>query len=317
MRKIQLYRAVIFFVVLVGGCFAAEAILVHFIKKNYNLKPSLIASGTIQADILVQGPSMVAYGIDPRVIEEKTGKTAYNLGIDNSVIDEHIALYDLYLKYNKKPSLILMGITPYGFSKGWGVFHSYLYTPYLQDPDIAALVKREDSKLYTFRNFPLLRHTLYNTVELQEVREGLQETYLHKKFDLSSKGFIREDIEWTGNFDNFKKAHPNGMNIDVDSTVVIRWIEYMRKVKRDGIRLCFYEPPLLREALPYFKNRDQVLKMIDSVCHAEGVPFISFHDLPVKIDKPYFYDSMHLKGSSVGWVTGMICDSLQKRGIIK
>src|SRR5207302_909891 len=60
-----------------------------------------IVDGTINAEIVISGSSRALTHYDPRIIEERTGLTAFNIGLNGSQTDMQLARLKTYLRHNR------------------------------------------------------------------------------------------------------------------------------------------------------------------------------------------------------------------------
>ena len=94
-----------------------------------------IVDGTINAEIVISGSSRALTHYDPRTIEERTGLTAFNIGLNGSQTDMQLARLKTYLRHNKKPSLLIHNLDLFSFqTTHGGVYDPGQYVPYLEEP---------------------------------------------------------------------------------------------------------------------------------------------------------------------------------------
>lgn len=306
----------IFLVSLLVSGYILEKAFDYFIRQNFRLKTSVIAAGNINADILLQGSSRVIYGIDPVVLREQLHKSSYNTAINNISIFESTALLQLYLEHNKKPEIICSEITATGLSTWRTGYRSWYFTPFMSDSNVLAMIKRRDTLVYRLHYFPFLKYALYNSFSTDAFLYGVKQA-MQGKQDPTESGFIRTNREWNkASLTIFKRKSPNGRSVEIDPATTEGIREYIRYVKARNIKLVFYEAPILKELLPMFTNRQQAMDTIRNICRQNDVPFISFQGLPIEEHKENFYNATHLSGKMAGYFTGLLCDSLKKRGLV-
>ena len=70
----------------------------------------LLLNGKINKEVIVMGSSRGAYNVIASQIEKETGKSAYNISYAGSTIQFHTFLLKTLLKYNKRPSIIVLSL---------------------------------------------------------------------------------------------------------------------------------------------------------------------------------------------------------------
>ena len=63
--------------------------------------------GKINTNVLVMGSSRAWRHIDPKVIKDSLGLSAYNIGMDGQHLPMQLSRYQTFLKYNKQPKIII------------------------------------------------------------------------------------------------------------------------------------------------------------------------------------------------------------------
>jgi hypothetical protein len=317
MRKRHIQTAIIFLLSLLILSICLEKVFDYFIRQNFHIKTSVIANGHIDADILLQGSSRSLYNVDPVVIKEQLHKTSYNTSLNSISIFETTALLQLYLEHNKKPALICTEITATGLSKGRIGFGGWYFTPFLDDANVLAMVKKRDTLLYWLHYLPFMKHALYNSFSTDAFVYGVKQA-IKGKDDPTESGFVRTNRQWDGfALELFKRKSPKGRHIAPDKATIAAMRDYIRYVQSQHIKLVFYEAPLLKELLPLFTNRNAMIDTIQNICRQNNVPFICFQGLPIEEHRENFYNATHLSGKMAGYFTGLLCDSLRKRGLVE
>ena len=69
-----------------------------------------ILHGKIKSDIIVLGSSRALVQYDPVVIEDSTGLPCYNFGISGGRFVMQNAKWELYLKHNKPPRILIQNL---------------------------------------------------------------------------------------------------------------------------------------------------------------------------------------------------------------
>jgi hypothetical protein len=290
-----------------------EKTMDYFIKYDYDKKAACAASGSINADILVAGASRVIFGMNTKLLQKKTGLSCYNLGIPNSLIYEHLAVLDLYLKHNTRPKYLFLEVTPIIYDPSEIVFHSFHYAPYLDDEFVSSIIRKNDFLEYCLHYIPLFKYSVYNSKSLGEFISGAYRKINHIKALDSSLGYRPRDCGWDNKFDTFVKRNPNGVRYQLDYYKVKALIEYINLAKQNNIKVFLYEAPIWKGALPYYKNHDSIVNVIKNIVAKHGVSYISFADIQMSSNKAYFTNSTHLCSNGVDKFTEIFYEAYADR----
>jgi hypothetical protein len=108
MRKHQLYK-VLFFLLIIVLIDRSLGLMVSklALKYKFDRRIELLINNQIDKDILVLGSSKALNGIDPQIIENKTGKSCYNLSYSGSNIEFHETILDLIILSKNHPSTLI------------------------------------------------------------------------------------------------------------------------------------------------------------------------------------------------------------------
>jgi hypothetical protein len=281
----KLTKLSIFFAVLLLLAVLLEKTLDFIIKQNYDFKPSKVASGTIDAEILIQGPSRAVHGIDPRVISAESGITCYNLGMNASSIEEHIILLYLYLKNNKPPKYVFLEIHHAYFRKNNLTFHSYNYVPFMNDEYVRNFIKKYDYKLYRLNRVPLLKYSLYNKSLLNEAAKGLIQLVTESRESNFINGYQPKFQTWSNT------RHDKNTNIISsvynDVSYLKLYLEFVELAKKNNIEVVLYSAPMYRH-----DTEDDIA--VKNFAYENNLKYLNVNTLEINSDQSLFYDQTHI-----------------------
>ena len=266
-----------------------------FLGLNYDFKPSFVKAARPSAEILILGPSRAVHMLDPRVIEQKTHRSVYNLGINAGNLDDQMAMLRLYLKYNSRPRLICIEFTPEYLSKNDLQFHVFLFVNHLDNAEIFQTSRRYAPQLAWLRFVPLARYGLYNKYLLKRILKGALQFFRQgQQPQASFKGYEPLEDSWDGKYDDFLKEHPKGGTIEMDPVEIKNLEKLIELAKASSERVIFYEAPILAESLVWCRNREKTLQIVRTIFERHGVSYVNFQDLPLCQSRQWFVNSRHL-----------------------
>ena len=243
----------------------------------------------ISPEVAIYGSSRAWVHIDPMIIEDSLGLSAYNFGIDG---------HNFWLQYYRHKTL-LKNTTPKT------IIHSV---------DINTLKKRRE--LYNYEQF--LPYMLWN-MEMYEVTKsyvGFNLTdyslplarYIGKRDFLSQyfnfegftpvrvKGFKGQNREWN---DDLKRAQAQmgSYTADLDSASVELFRQYIQECKSLDINLILVYTPEYIEGQQFVTNRSEIMTLLKGIAQENNLPFLDYSAHYLSMDKKYFYNSMHLNAT--------------------
>jgi hypothetical protein len=209
-----------------------------------------------RCDILIYGDSTALVGIDPAILEQRTGLSACNISEYGALtLVNHMQLVDDFLAHNPRPRFILFMFTPDRLNqpRGWGI-----NTPTLEA--ISYLIRRQPPA----RAALMLASHPVESITWSETGMRLTLSHLHARPFPEATRHIRED--YAGRFpipESTRQAcdDPTGYRVPPDPT----WISDLRaRYGQDGTRVLVDATPTAPcdPDLPYFQQ--QLNSLIDN-----------------------------------------------------
>ena len=248
-------------------------------------------SGAINADAIVLGTSRAYLHVSPAILDTALKLNTYNLGMDGASFDIQYNILKLYLQHNRKPRYIIQEVGYPTFVASDSVQYFHEFVAHLGDTAIRKLVKSHNASVgLADLYFPLYK---YNT-ELPLAKEGLMSYTGHGSPAVKYKGYEARDYPWDSTFYLFKKNHPHGMVMPIDTTLVTLFNRYLAECADSGITVILFYAPTYYQSRPYILNYTQIHAMITGSAAAHSVPFLDYADDSINYHKEYFYNTQHL-----------------------
>ena len=252
-----------------------------------------IVGGDINADIVVSGSSRALVHYDPRVIEQVTGRSAFNIGLNGSQSDMQIARLKTYLRHNRKPSLVIHNLDAFSLQMSHGEAYDFAqYVPYLDEPDLYAALKAIDPGVWKSRWLPL--HGYVAQDQRFRWTQGVASWFGWQPRESLFRGFEPRAKAWTGDFERFMKSNPTGVRVAVEQRGVQQIEDMLVLCKSMGIDVLLVYSPEYRPVQGLTTNRAEIFQLFETLSTRHGASFIDYSDAPISENKQYFYNSQHL-----------------------
>jgi hypothetical protein len=252
-----------------------------------------IVDGTINAEIVISGSSRALTHYDPRIIEERTGLTAFNIGLNGSQTDMQLARLKTYLRHNRKPSLLIFNLDLFSFQTTHdGVYDPGQYVPYLEEPPIYAALASINPDAWKARFLPLYGYATWD-LRFNWIL-GVMGFFGWNPRGGYFLGFNPRHSAWTEDFERFKAKNPNGVRFAIEPDGVKQMEEMLRLCKDQGIKVLLVYSPEYREMQKLTTNRAQIFERFGELTYRFGAPVWDYSSSPISARRENFYNSQHL-----------------------
>ncbi|WP_158849963.1 hypothetical protein [Algibacter sp. L1A34] len=221
------------------------------------------------------------------------------------------AKYDLYLKHNSHPNIIIQVVGINTLKMRDDLFQKEQFIPYLSDTIIKNATLKYDGLDFFDYNLPLLRyktnsHLLADSfVSLIEFGNLFKDKYKYK-------GYEAYDKVWDTSFDVFKKSYPNGRKYKINKESLKLFDNYLREEKQKGTFLVIVFSPTYIESQKYVNNRTELIDTYKKFSKKYDIPFFDYSSNALTTDKINFYNSQHLNKKGAELFSIILCADLNK-----
>lgn len=287
------------------------------LSQNRDIKAAYIQKNKIDASILIHGPCEPLWMISPKLLDRQTGVKSYNLALSHSdFADNYLHLY-FYLKNNKPPRYLFLYTTPESMDSKFNTFNTYRFAGFIGVPIVDSVIQQCDSAYFKWIKFPFMKYAYYSSKINFNVLQGLKHYFTNRALPYFADGYEPPaKVKWDNHLEKFIQLYPHGY--------YFKWNglreKYLRKTielaQQNGIRIFLYESPVLKEALVYQPNRNEIVSKIKSIASEYGIQYLQFENMKIAESRRYFISTLNtnLEGS------GIFTDSLGrfiKQEIIK
>jgi hypothetical protein len=270
-----------------------------FISKNLaksnladNSTWKAIYNGTVNADIVIYGASRALQHIDPAILEDTLHQSAYNLGIHAYNFEMQYLRHKLFLKYNKKPKLIICSLDFMTFQKRADLFNPGQFLPYML---FDSLMRKYTADYIGYK---------YCDYVIPLVRYYGQGQYIHSAVSLAisktpndadrAKGYYGTEQQFIPVFNEGAKDQRPYYDIKFDELSIQLFDRYLAECKAANIKVVFVYTPEYIYAHKFIRNRKQLFDLIHHFSEKYNIPLYDYSSDPMCNNTAYFYNSEHL-----------------------
>lgn len=291
-------RILLFILLLYSSFWGLERLFQKGVAGNGHLKISYLSQKTIDAEVLIMGTCVAANGVHIDSFANHIGMRAYSLGVDHSIIDEHIGLLHIYLKNNPKPpKYIFYLLYPESFDARLNKFHAYYFTNYYTDTLIHRLLERNDPKYVWYSDkLPFIKFAYYNAFTLPYMFQGWRYLLSHRTIDFWKTGYTNGVSEVLGQKIDNTLLHTFGdyrqlknVVFRYDSSQIASFKNLVQYAKHKNIQLIGISSPYWNDLEKYSSNVKDTYIFMEKMCREQGVPYLRLNDTMISQDSSYFW----------------------------
>jgi hypothetical protein len=274
-----------------------------------------IVQGRIDADIVVNGSSRALTHYDPRVLEPMLQRRVFNIGLNGSQTDMQLARLKTYLRYNRKPALVVQNLDAFSFQVTHGEpFDPSQYIPYLSEPALYEALIRIQPEVWKWRHLPLYG---YATQDMRlNWMEGVAQWVTPKTADTHLNGFTPREWSWRDDFERFRRQNPNGVRIEVEQEGLRQMQELVRLCTEQDIPLALVYSPEYVPMQQLTLNRREIFEQFRTLAQSHGAPLLDFSDMDIAARTDYFYNSQHLNARGAAVFSRELAARLATLGLV-
>jgi hypothetical protein len=288
-------RLICFLGVTIALAFAVNAMITSGLRKietsQYGVS-NLIMNGKVNSQVIVAGSSRALSHYDPRIIEEETKLSAFNIGRNGSQTDMQIAVLKAYLEHNRKPEIIIHNLDAFSFETTHELYAPAQYVPYLYDTQLYAPLRQISRDTWKSRYVPLYGYVA-DDMSLSWI-SGLGGFFGWSPKQDFFLGFNPRPKKWTDEFQRFKTENPAGVSWPVEPKGLQLIEDLIHLCQERGIKLIFVYSPEYSEMQKLTKNRAEIFDHFRQLSTRYQVPLWDYSDWKHATNTAYFTNSQHL-----------------------
>jgi len=213
----------------------------------------------------------------PQILDTILHKETYNLGIDGSPINRQVCRYNLYRKYNSKPSVIIQNIDFLTMDYRIGYERNQFF-PYFWNIDFRKAFFEIEPFSFLEKYIPFYRYFHFGIMNMSDYETRLE------------KGYLGRDSKWDGSI----LAEMEPLRFKPDSRSVSIFESYLEEAYKEGIKVIFVYAPMYSGATEKLLNLDEMYSFYSTLAEKYDIPIIDFNFDDICSDTTYFYNATHL-----------------------
>jgi len=315
--RLGVTRILLFFGLFVGLMYVTHFLITSGLRKietsGFGVTNQIV-NGQINADIVISGSSRAQTHYDPRIIEQATGLSTYNIGRNGSQTDLQLAVLKTYLQHNRKPKLIIHNLDSFSFVTSKEIYDPAQYIPYLSEAPIYAAVKKVYPDAWKWKYFPLYAYVVTDIrfAWLTGVKRWLGSTPREDHIN----GFTPRFTQWTGDFEHYREQNPNGVAFEIEAQGVRDLSELAALCRQKNIRLLFVYSPVFYEMQRLERNRSEIFGVFTKIAAEFDYPIIDFSESDISKNQENFYNSQHLNSKGATQFSAALAKHLEAGQIL-
>ena len=289
-----LIRTALFALFFAGMMFVLEQLTtngLHRLKSEPFTDWNRIRKGEIKDEMVILGSSRAMYHYDPHVLEAGLGIGVSNLGVEGAGPWLSEARWNYYFSHHPTPKYVVLNLDITSFRRDPNIFAKLQYMPYLNDSSIYHGLSALDGSIWQERYLPMYRYHGYPVTVLRGLL-ALGNVNLGQ--EVSYKGFVSRELEWTGEFEEFAAEQEEKVEWPIDEDCLGQIPRLIERCQAAGTRLIMVYSPehILNQELS--SNRGDVFAEFDRIAAEYEVSFVDYSNHPLSQDKQFFYNSQHM-----------------------
>lgn len=294
-----LFKLGLFIALLTSLTYGLDYVIQEGLKKtDYReiSKWNEVIEGNINAEILVIGSSRALFQFDSNLIEEKTGISCYNLGVNGNTFQVQDYILDLYLNSNKLPSRIYWIVDLHSFNFTTEVFRYEQFIPYSKNVFIDSILNLNQEINPILMKIPIIR---FGNNPVLKYRGVLSYFDINREVGKIKKGFRMPVTMWDGKFDLFKANNPKGIVIEFDESIFNKFVNKSLRLKDKKIEIIWVTVPYYIEGIDLINNKVEVINKIYQASVENNIKFSNYIENDMSLKKEYFFNATHLNKAGV------------------
>ncbi len=268
--------------------------------------------GKINSDIVIYGSSRALVHIDPGMIIDSLGISAYNLGVNGHSFKSQYFRHKLLMERNRKPVLIIQTLDVTSFEKNSDLYNPDQYLPYM--------LNNKEIMLSAYNGFsnidykvPVLRYYGKKEAAIEILKLLI---YPAGNKPVRIRGYEGRDLLWN---DDLMKAQQKlgSLEVDSDTSMIHLFEEYINECMRENIKMVFVNTPVYIEGQKFVSNWSDVMGLYSEFSRKYKIPFFDYTNDSISFNKEYFYNSGHLNRKGSKLLTATLIKDLKRSGIVR
>lgn len=241
-----------------------------------------IFSGNLKNDIAIYGSSRAWTHINPKIINDSIGMTAYNFGIDGHNFWLQYLRHKEYLKSNTAPKQIILSVDGFSLGKRKELYNYQQFLPYmLWNKNIFNFTSSYDGFSLFDYFIPLFRYSGETTI-LNSLLENINPEYNRINGYKGQSKDSHKDI----------KIAKERLSLNEESLNL--FTVFIEECKNAGIVLTLVYTPVYISKKENISDNKDVVDFYRDIANRNNLDFYNYTQDDICFKKDMFYDPIHL-----------------------
>jgi hypothetical protein len=292
----QLKKSFLFCLGLVVILVAIDRLLAYGVAHSpytYYHKVNLIANHEADPQIACFGSSVGDVALNPTVLKDITGYSAYNFCIDGTRFKQYNGLIETLNDYANNCQLVIMAETFFSLSGIDQLTDADRFLAHIDNDHIyRSLYSIQPALAWKMRYVPFYKFVVARQVYYKASALGLKATFDGQEVGDPLLGYTPKYKSWETGLDSLNRIS-KPLSIQIDSSTVREYRSTIALLRKKGKKVLIIIPPIHAQGLALLPGLDVLRKTLASM-EGEGVYFRDFSSCDLSADKRYFYNNSHV-----------------------
>jgi hypothetical protein len=280
-------------------------------KDSYYYKVNLVTEHISDPDIVIFGSSVGEVGIDPRIIEDSTGRSAYNFSIDGTRFAQYSGLITEMNEHAKPGKLYIFAETYFSLTKMDQLTEVDRFVAHIGNDNIyEPLYSIQPDLMWKLKYIPFYKFVAVRYPYYRASATGLKNWMKKETFTDSLKGFTPKYKSWESDLDA-RNAASEPKKIGVEPDVLDRYKKVVDELTKKGNKVMIVLAPVQNDGLKLLPNIDELRNAFKSIV-GNGAHFYDYSDIDLSMNKKWFYNNSHLNNEGAAAFTKMLIKDVKQ-----
>ena len=268
-----------------------------------------IYDANIDCDLAIYGSSRAWVQIDPEIMEAVLDKKVYNFGMDGHNFQLQYLRHLEYIKYNKKPSHIVLNVDVFTLQKREDLYQQNQFLPYmLWNKNMRSYTSNYEGFSKSDYYIPFLRYIGKGEV-FKEVKTRIfntkNDTILFRK-----NGYRGFDKKWETSVDSVL-ASEEKYTINFHENTIQLFEQFITECIANDIRITLVYAPEYIAGQQFVSNREEAINYFRSFSKKYKLTFLDYSQHELSFKKDQFYNASHLNKEGAQLFTRKLAEDLK------
>jgi len=273
-------------------------------------KINKIVNHAIDPSVIIFGSSVSEVGIDPAILQRRTGQSVFNCSIDGTRFMQYEGLIKEFDAYSSNNKYVFLVESYFSFEKTGALTSIERWLAHIDNDNVyRSLSSLQPDLTWKCRYVPFYKYVTVTHTYYKNSAIGWK-NILKAPVEDSSLGYTPVNRDWEKDADElFKNRKP--FAIGLEPSIISEYIATVRQLEKNGRKVVIVLTPVFTEMLSKLTNMAPLQRTLAQIADSTGARFLDFSGAGLCSDKKMFYNCNHLNRTGSLAFSYMLADSLQ------